>query len=659
HRSIYNRYRPIFDYFDARQVGLTATPRDLINRNTYSLFGCEGTDPTTCFSYEEAINHTPAYLVPYRAQSVSFGFIRGGIKYSQMTPEQKAQLDEQDEEAELVEHERPNVDKQIFNRDTNRHIIRNLMEHGIRIKDGTHIGKSIIFARNHNHAVLLPELFDELYPQYGGKFCRVIDNYDPRAADLIDNFKDPTHDLTIAVSVDMLDTGIDVPEVVNLVFAKPVYSNVKFHQMIGRGTRLCPDLFGPGDHKKEFLIFDHWDNFDAFGQGIVEPDPAPQKSLLQTLYETRLELADAALNKPDADTFDTTVTLLQQDAVSLPDKTIAVRDHWREVQLARTRDTIHQFAPTTVTMLRTKVAPLMQWRNPEGGQPAYRFDLLITRMQLALLTGQNIDDHRDEVLNNLSQLQMNLSPVRAKADAISRAKDPAFWTSPTIAHLEDIRLQLRGIMKFRLLDKAPAIPPKIIDVAENPADIQRRDVTPQFAGHDEVAYRRRVTEVLQAVIDQSPALQRIRRGQPVTEADLDAIAALVVAQDPDLDLHDLRNYYPEVADHIDLAIRGIIGLDPEAVNQRFQSFLEKHPGMNATQTAFLRMLQGHIARYGTIEIDRLYEAPFTTIDAGGIDGVFNDEAQIDDILDIIATFRYAEPDDNDRGDSSHTDTTTS
>src|SRR5262245_3216782 len=181
-----------------------------------------------------------------------------------MTPEQREQLEADDPDPESVEYDPVAVDKRVFNKDTNRLILRNLMERGIRDASDSRVGKTIIFARNHNHAVLLQNLFEEMYPQYGGTFCRVIDNYDPRAEELIDDFKGQgsNPDLTIAISVDMLDTGIDVPEVVNLVFAKPVYSYSKFWQMIGRGTRLCANLFGPGRDKKKFLIFDHWKNFD-------------------------------------------------------------------------------------------------------------------------------------------------------------------------------------------------------------------------------------------------------------------------------------------------------------------------------------------------------------------------------------------------------------
>ena len=218
-----------------------------------------------------------------------------------MSEEQKRQLEEDEAAPAAIEYEQGEVDKAVFNKDTNRIILRNLMENGIRDATGTRVGKSIIFARNHNHALLLQNLFDEMYPQYGGKFCRVIDNYDPRAEELIDDFKGEGNnpDLTIAISVDMLDTGIDVPEIVNLVFAKPVYSYVKFWQMIGRGTRLCEDLFGPGQHKTHFLIFDHWKNFEFFDQHYQPAEPKQAKSLPQLVFEDRIKLAETALQQAD------------------------------------------------------------------------------------------------------------------------------------------------------------------------------------------------------------------------------------------------------------------------------------------------------------------------------------------------------------------------
>src|SRR5262249_19418032 len=220
----------------------------------------------------------------------------------------------------------------------------------------------------HNHAVLLQNLFDEMFPHYGGKFCRVIDNYDPRAEELIDDFKGEGNnpELTIAISVDMLDTGIDVPEIVNLVFAKPVYSYVKFWQMIGRGTRLRENLFGPGQHKTHFLIFDHWKNFDSSDQRYQPVEPKQAKSLPQLVFEARLKLAETALQQAKPEVFERILGLIAKDIADLPRETIAVKEKWKEVQAASNLDTLRHFAPATKAMLLGDIAPLMQWRNIGG-----------------------------------------------------------------------------------------------------------------------------------------------------------------------------------------------------------------------------------------------------------------------------------------------------
>ena len=279
HRSIYNVYGDIFRYFDCHQVGLTATPVDFVTRSTFRLFDCEGQLPTVNYDLEQAVDD--GYVTPFEVFEHSTQFLREGIRLDTLSKEQIEQLEEQGEDPAQYDFSSEQVDRAIYNKDTNRAILRNLMENGLRDASGQIPGKTILFARNHQHALLLRQLFDEMYPQYGGTFCQVIDNYDPRAEQLIDDFKgDGTNnDLTIAISVDMLDTGIDIPEILNLVFAKPVKSPVKFWQMIGRGTRLCPNLFGPGQDKTIFRIFDHWGNFERFEMGYRPAEPLQSKSV--------------------------------------------------------------------------------------------------------------------------------------------------------------------------------------------------------------------------------------------------------------------------------------------------------------------------------------------------------------------------------------------
>ena len=611
HRSLYNRYRQLFEYFDCYQVGLTATPINFIRRNTFGMFQCDEQDPTSNYTYSDAINHNPPYLVPFKVNTHTTKFLREGIKFCQMTNEQQLQLIEDDESLGSIEYEQTEVDKAIYNKDTNRIILRNLMKNGIRVDDNSRLGKTIVFARNMKHARLLEQLFNEMYPQYGGNFCQTIVSEDPRAESLIDDFKGVGNnpDLTIAVSVDMLDTGVDVPEIVNLVFAKPVKSPVKFWQMIGRGTRLRPNLFGPNQDKTHFQIFDHWENFEEFEMGYEAAEPASSTSLAESVFNARLQLVEAALEKQDNDAFTLAVELIGRDIASLPMKSIAVRERWREVQSTQQEETLEEFSAATKATLEQDIAPLMQWVDITREKEAWKFDRLVSRAQTELIRGSSkFDDLRDQITNIVRSLRINLSQVKVKLPVIERVKSNEFWDQASVHDLEQMRRELRGIVQFRRHEDIGSIEPRIIDVQEDESLVEsnehrvRLDMFPDL---DMVAYRNRVNNVLQAIIDNNEALQKIKRGEPVTDADLETLCSVVLTQEPGLDLHDLEEYFPQ-AGSLDQAIRGIIGMDAEAVHERFEKFVHKHPEISSHANKFLQLLQQHIGKFGSIEIAQLW-----------------------------------------------------
>lgn len=634
HRSIYKVYGDIFRYFDSLQVGLTATPVEFVVRNTFKLFECDNQNPTFNYPYERAVSE--GYLVPFEVLTFTTDFLRRGIKYEQLTEEQREELEEQGEDPKAIDFDARELDKAIHNKDTNRQIIRNLMENGLRDATGQLVGKTIIFARNHEHAVLLRKLFDELYPQFGGRFCQVIDTYDPRAEQLIDDFKDPGNELTIAISVDMLDTGIDVPEILNLVFAKPVFSKVKFWQMIGRGTRLRKNLLGPDKHKKTFRIFDHWGNFDYFDFRYQHIEPRDTKSLMQQLFEARLDLAEAALQEARPDVFHAVVDLVGEDLNSLPEESIAVREKWRQRRSLARPDILRAFAPATVAALRSEMAPLMQWVNIRGQADARRLDLLITRMQIELLRGSSrFDDLKVDLRDRVSALAMHLNPVQEKATLIRELRGSAFWLDPTFERLEDVRQQLRTIIHHRAVAGTPTPPlVRVLDVTDTDAALERRSSS--VPAVDMQLYIQQVEEVLTRHFQSDPILQKIRRGEPVSAEELKRLTSLVLTQNSDVRLDVLTGFY-ETAAPLDFVIRSIVGMDPAAVQARFQAFVQQHPGLTAKQTRFLSLLQNHIIQNGTIEVDRLYEDPFTSVDAGGLDGVFPD-SQADELVSIVSSF---------------------
>lgn len=642
HRSIYNMYRDLFRYFDCFQIGLTATPIGFINKSTFQMFECEPENPTVFYSLERAIKET--WLVPFEVFTHTTKFMRDGIKYSQLTDGQKDELEEDGKLAEDFDIDSGAINREVLNKDTNRHILRNLMDEGLMDATGQTLGKTILFARGHNHAVLLAKLFDEMYPQYGGKFCQVIDSHDPRAEQLIDDFKgDGDNDeLTIAVSVDMLDTGIDVPEVLNLVFAKPVKSKVKFWQMIGRGTRLCEDLFGPGEDKTKFRIFDHWSNFEFFEEDRREAQPAQVKGIRQKLFEIRMALANLSLEQNRKGQFKTFIKLVDGDVRSLPQDSISVREKWKSVQSVLIEGAVEEFAPITMVTLSQDIAPLMKWIDIRGHSMAYSFDLLVSHAEFALFRDAgDLDDFKNRIINLVANLQMTLPQVREQAEMIVKAKSAEFWEEVTVDDLEALRKALRGVIKYQHQRGGSGVEVKIIDLTEDKDAVQKGWRSSNLRSIDMKVYRLLVEEALERLFDEDKTLQKIRRGEAVNETELQQLSSLVLTRNPGVRLELLEEFYPDLAGHLDLLIRSIVGFEKQVVRDKFTGFVQAHPAMTAQQIRFLDMLQAHIATNGEIRLNQLMtEAPFTSLHPEGIEGVF-EEAEADAIIDIARQFEIS------------------
>jgi type I restriction enzyme, R subunit len=650
HRSIYKKFRSIFKYFDALEVGLTATPVKFIERNTYELFACENGAPTSAFDFQQALESKPPYLVPFHVMQVSTKFSRDGFRYLQMSEAQRAALEDQDSQALSVDYDREDLDKYFFNKDTTRTIWQSLLKFGLREATGQHVGKTIVFARNHLHAMHLAEVFSEMYPQYGSAFCRVIDNQEPKADQLIDDFKDVESELTIAISVDMLDTGIDVPEVVNLVFAKPIKSYVKFWQMIGRGTRLRKNLFGPGKDKTEFFIFDHWQNFWFFEEKYKETSLVLQKSLLQHLFEARVELLQASIDKMDEVAREIAEQQVLGDIRAVRDtKAIDARDKWKELTELADTDRVHHFAAATKVDLLSIVAPLQHLRSIRSDEDAYRFDLLITLLQVELIKGgpsaPKVQDLKGRVEEAVELLGKNLQPVKAKANAIKQVRSKDFWLSVEVHHLERLRIELRSVMKYQQFPTTTRVAPQVFDVTDD-GHITEAYI-PRLEGLDLVEYRSRVERVLREHFSNNAILQRIRAGEFAQESELEELAKLVLQIDDQANVKHLVGHKTETQRSLLAVFRGLVGLTTEAVELAFKDFVHKHLRLSSQQLRFLQVLQNYIAQNGSIELERLYEPPFTTIHAESVDGIFTNSEDVDELLAILSVFgpKWSTPSD--------------
>lgn len=638
HRSIYNKYRDLFDYFDSLQVGLTATAVKFISRNTFEIFDCESTDPTFEFGLDAAINNEPPYLVPFRVKDLTTEFLRDGIHYNDLNDEQKQQLEDDlgVEEAKNTTIAGRDIGRKIFSEKTDKIILENLVNNGIKDETGSLVGKTIIFAQRQEHAEHLEKMFCELYPQYGSKVCKVIHNKIPHVESLIKEFKKPDNDFRIAISVDMLDTGIDVPEVVNLVFAKTVKSFVKFWQMIGRGTRLRLNLFGPGKDKSEFYIFDHYGNFEFFEEEYKEPEDVGGKSLLQTAFEARVSLAKAALERNHADAFDVAIAQIKADINDLPDDSIAVRRNLRIIHQLQQTDQLTKFTAKTQHDLETIVAPLMSARVLRDKHATSLDKLIAITAQCLVEQASCFEDSRDALVLQLETLAVNIQAVRQKDKVIEKVRSSEFWQSTEMKDLEWARKELRGIMKYRTStggqgSYTPST--KTID-----GEVQETDRKVKIAGADEaMIYRRRLKSILDGMVAANPTLKKINNGESVNEAELQTLTSTILTSHPGVSLETLNEFYGRKADELQITLRELIGLDAQAIETHFKTFLHTHADLTAQQVQFMNLLKNYISQHGSILLEKLYDPPFTAISSEGIDGVFGPES-ISELVTLLKPF---------------------
>ncbi len=637
HRSIYRRYKDILDHFDALQLGLTATPVEYIERNTFRLFGTEDGNPTFNFNLEEAVNHQPPYLVPFKVLSIRSRFQLEGIRSGQLPLSVQKKLVEEGKDLEEIDFEGTDLEKKVTNSGTNEVIVREFMEECIKDETGTRPGKSIIFAISHRHAIRLEDIFNKLYPEFKGLLARVIDSHDPRAATeggLLDQFKDPRNPLRVAISVDMLDTGIDVPEIVNLVFAKPVFSRAKFWQMIGRGTRLCSNLFGPGKDKESFLIIDHWNNFSYFQMNPPGREPSHSPSVPERLFNCRITKAEAALTKGRDDILEKTLGDLRVDIQALPQESVMVKEESvRLIQLSKDVAWVGVNQPF-LEELRRFIKPLMRSRSTEDFD-ALRFDIDIVEMQTMLLNKdpQAFGSPRDRIMEKINALPLTLNQVKAKEDLLRRVKTANYWARVDEEVLENLRLELRNLMKHR--QRKPQDIEKL-DLADLTLVKDYVEFGPEMEQTSVAEYRRRVEEKVRQLLASNPALHHLKAGEAIDEVDLQELADLLRREDPFITEDLLQRVYDNRSAHFIDFIKHILGLQKlrsrsEIITEAFETFIGRHNDYTANQIQFLQILKTFILERGGVLKENLVDLPFTNLHPSGIRGVFQPK-QIDEII---------------------------
>lgn len=655
HRSVYQKYGAIFEYFDAMVVGLTATPRDEVSRDTYRLFNLERGVPTDAYPLEDAVRD--GYLVPAKAISVPLKFQRQGIRYNALSDDEKEHWDSLDWDDDddggppPLEVNAEAINAWLFNADTVDKVLEHLMAHGLKVAGGDRLGKTIVFAKNNAHADFIAERFDANYPHLKGTFARVITFKTEYAQSLIDDFSDAIKSPHIAISVDMLDTGIDVPEVVNLVFFKLVRSKTKFWQMVGRGTRLCENLFGPGDDKREFLIFDFCQNLEYFQQDLPSSDGALGVSLGARLFRARLELllaldaraSDARVphvgeipgkweGHDDASVRRNTAELLRNQVVAMNVDNFLVRPRRRMVEAYREASAWDALTPRDVEELTAPQSGLSSLPDelPPEDEEAKRFDLLLLRTQLSVLHAEpGFARWRTQVQQIVGLLaeQAAIPMVKHEMVLIEAMQGDEWWQDVTVPMLEVARRRLRALIKLIERRARKAIYTDFEDEIGVGQSVVLSGVTP--VGTDFERFRAKARAFLREHEDRL-ALQKVRRNQSLTATDLEELERLLQqAGGSEADIARAR----EECSGLGLFVRSLVGLDRAAAKDLFNDFLA-HGTASANQIEFLNLVIDHLTEQGIMDPARLYESPFTDMSPAGPEAVFSG-AQIDRIVGVL------------------------
>lgn len=610
HRSIYNKYQAIFEYFDGLVVGLTATPRNDVDRNTYRFFEIENDVPTFAYEYEKAVKE--GYLVDYHVIKTSTDFMDRGIKYSELSEQEKEEYentftDEEDNMPEEIESSAINA--WLFNRDTIKKLLEVLMEKGLKVKGGDELGKTIIFARNHKHAQKIVDTFNELYPEYRGEFAKLVDNQVKYNETIIDEFSTKEKWPQIAVSVDMLDTGVDVPEILNLVFFKPVKSKIKFWQMIGRGTRLCKDLFGVGLDKKEFYIFDYCKNFEFFSVNPKGIETNNVISLTERIYGYKLDLIVELQNmkyQSDEKYCEYRKTLIKEfieEIKNLNKDSFMVKNKIHYIELYSKEKTWVYISTIDLMDIKENLIPL--FTSIDDNEDAKRFDNLMYQLQVKRIRQDKTNRCENMIVDTVGELEKlgTVPQIREKQDLILKVAETDYIKEADFWAIEEVRTELRNLIQF--IDPYNR-PPVYIDIEDTLNDIDEGYVYVS-TGNNFTNYRRKVEKFLTGNLE-NVIVWKIRHNIRLTEQDKENLEKILFE-----DLGNNKEYAETFGDtNIIKAVRNIVGLDKSVVSDIFYKYINDNR-LNMKQIQFVKLLIDYVIKNGTIDMQKLTEQPFKNV----------------------------------------------
>ena len=633
HRSVFGKYGSIFDYFDSLLIGLTATPREDIDRSTYSLLQLDEGIPNFAYELDQAIQD--GHLVGYRVFQRSSKIMTEGAKYDQLSKRERETLERVWDYEKARQALDPRFDykrdiegseiyRYLFNLDTVDHVLQDLMENGIRIQDGDVLGKSIIFAYNHQHAELIVRRFHELYPQLGEDYCVLIDNQVNYGQDLIDIFSTPREEtqrhIQIVVSVDMMDTGIDVPDCLNLVFFKQVRSKIKFNQMIGRGTRLCPNVFGPGKDKEEFFIFDYCGNFEFFNKHPQGAESARVASLNERLFATRLDLAVMLQDgKYQSEEFTRTMCeqlkdILHAQVSTLNENHIAVRKQWERVMKYKKRENWQYVCEVEAQGLRKYIAPLIFVDDHDFA--AKKFDMLCLLAQLSLVD-ETVDGSKPmekiRMIGELLEKKASIPQVRMCLPTIQEVQTTIFWetvftsTVCGLSNLERVRTELRELMQYIIVSGRDTFEINLIDIISDEGEIHPIIVR--------TTYKQRVLEYLEENTD-NPVLQKIYRMEQLSNTDIHELERIfwqeLGTKEEYQQTYERQERYCIWGGRIAAFIRSVKGIDRNLAREKYIALIQGEM-LTPEQEEYLNDILDYVCQNGDITRETMGKEPFLSV----------------------------------------------
>jgi type I restriction enzyme R subunit len=644
HRSIYNVYQNVLSYFNTIILGLTATPTDVVDHNTFELFDCEDGLPTFAYTFEDAVNNKPPYLSNFEVMKLTTKFQQEGIHLSTISEDDQKKLIAEGKDPVEINFEGTEIEKAVTNKGTNALIVREFWEECIKDPNGVLPGKTIFFCMTMKHARRIKEVFDQFYPQGAGEIAKVIVSDDPRVygkGGLLDQFKNNDFP-RIAISVDMLDTGIDIPELVNLVFAKPVFSYTKFWQMIGRGTRvLNANQRRSWCHEKDkFLVIDCWDNFEYFKLNPKGKENKMQTALPVRLFKMRLEKLKIAreLNTEiaTAEKFE-----LEKLINSLPQNNVIVQDNALDLEKVYEPTFWNELIDDKIQFLDQTISPILRALSSVDFK-AMRFEKDIVEFSIAQLNeeSQDIENLKELIITQIAELPLNIGVVAKEKEIINKALKNSFWKNATESDLKLIIDKVAPLMRYRQQftdgDEQESL---------NLKDVTYKKEMIEFGPENELVsvsrYKEMVESMVQQLADDNPILRKIKSGEAITDEELNELAQMMNEKDPFVTEKLLQRVYGNQHAKFLQFIKHILQVEivhsfEETVTLAFDEFIRIHNNLSNNQIEFMTVLKRYLIDKGKIEKKDLINPPFTQLHPMGIMGVFSPK-EIEEIITVIQT----------------------